>query len=869
MLRYAILTIGCVLLFAYAFPNPVPDGRISYTINEGWRFRLQGSAYAKAVDYNDEGWATVQLPHTWNSSDPFDNDRDYFRGIGWYRKHLTLDSALQSKKIFLYFEGANQVTDVYVNGAFAGRHTGGYTPFTIEVGRYLHWEKGADNVIAVQVNNAHDPFIPPLDIGYALYGGIYRNVWLIATNDLHFTTVDNTSGVWIKTPNVSASSANVAITTSVTNGSAEKRNFRFVNTLYDAEGKIVKSVSSDLTAGPGETVDGSATIDNIAAPELWSPEHPYLYEMRSQLKESGKLVDEVRNPVGFRWYSFSANEGFSLNGKKYRLKGTNRHQDMQGKGSALSSADHRRDMELIKDMGANFVRLAHYPQAPEVLRAADELGLIIWEEVPIINFMTLQPAFLHNAFSMVREMIRAHYNHPAIFLWGANNEILLYGEEGERIQKHDQDSAYVWALKKYVYSIDSLIRAEDPTRYSVMAMHASGDYSGYGIDDIPQVGGHNIYSGWYSGVVDEFGKILDRIHAQHPNQVVFVSEYGAESDRRLNSEQPERMDYTGQYQRYYNESYLRQINARPWLAGSAIWNEFDFSQPNIGGTIPHLNQKGMMTWDRQPKDVYYFYKANWNPEPMVYIATRDWMQRGGILGDESTFDIYANTNSVQLYLNGKSLGKKTPDDLHKCSWKVALQPGKNELRAVSKTNGKTIEDKVTVTFNALPADLKQMKGNFSLLINTGFPDQYTDAQGNIWLGDKPYTSGSFGHTGGVGKVFPRKETIHDTDDEPLFYSSLEGFEKYTADVPDGLYELELNFIEDQYRNKGERVFDISVNGNKIFPNIDLAAQYGFGHAVRKTFRVLVQNGQGITIAAAASTGKSIISGLRIRKIADQ
>lgn len=859
---------ACSVFFLSSYATPPGNGRISYTINDGWKFKLQGSAYARENDFDDEGWLTVQLPHTWNSKDPFDNDRDYIRGIGWYRKNLNVDPLLKQKKIFLYFEGANQVTEVYVNGAFAGKHTGGYTAFTIDITKLVNWEKnGDDNLIAVQVNNAHDPFIPPLDIGYALYGGIYRNVWLIATEDIHFSIVDNTSGVWIQTPTVSKSSADISIKTIFTNESSGSRSIQFVNTIFDESGKEIKTITSAYNIAAGQKLNASVRINDIASPVLWSPEHPYLYKVTSQLVEAGTVLDEVSNPLGFRWYSFNSTQGFLLNGEKYLLKGTNRHQDMKDKGSALSDADHRRDMQLIKNMGANFVRLAHYPQAPEVLNAADELGIIIWEEVPVINYVTLDHRFLDNAFAMIREMIHNHYNHPSVFLWGANNEILLYGETGERIQKHDQDSAYVFALKKYVYSIDSLIRAEDPSRYSVMAMHASSDYSGYGLDDIPQVGGHNIYSGWYGGVVDDFGKMLDRRHEQHPNQVVFISEYGAGSDQRVNSEHPERMDFTGQYQRYYNESYWRQIKARAWLAGSAIWNQFDFSQPNIGGTIMHVNQKGMMTWDRQPKDVYYFYKANWNPEPMIYIATRDWLKRAGTVADEFTIDIYANTSSVEFLLNGKSIGKQIPDDIKKCSWKIHFQPGDNELKAISKVNGKKIEDKVIVSFQSYPADLKQLKGNFSIAINTGSPDQYTDAQGNVWLADQSYAKGGYGHVKGDGKQFPRKETIHDTEDTPLYFSSLEGFDTYQLDVPDGRYELELCFIEDQYRNKEERVFDVSVNGNAIIDKLDLADQYGFGHAIRRKISVAADNNKGIRIQTTAIKGKSIISGIRVRKIA--
>jgi beta-galactosidase len=809
----------------------------------------------------------VSLPHTWNARDVFDDDRTYKRSIGWYRKWLHLGQEYAHKRIFLCFEGAHQVADVYVNGSFVGRHKGGYTAFSFDITDHLKWKKdGSDALVAVQVNNAHDPYIPPLSIGYASYGGIYRDVWVIATGGLHFTGVNNNSGgVYITTPGVASGKGSVAIRSTVANEEDQPRRFRWVNDLYDGSGRLVNTVTANYTVAPHQEVAVAATADAGNDPHLWSPSDPYLYRVESRVENDGKVTDAVSNEIGFRWFNFDADKGFSLNGKKLVLHGTTRHQDMQGKGDALSGEDHERDMKMIKDMGANFIRLAHYPQAPEVLRLADRLGLIIWEEVPVVNYMTLSPEFFANAQNMIGEMIRQGYNHPSVVMWGSMNEILLYGKEGTRVQTHT-DTAYVGALKKYAIRLDSTIRAEDPTRYSTMAMHLSNDYAKFGLDRISQVAGHNIYDGWYSGKLDDFGKDVDAIHRSEPKQVIFISEYGAEGEVRLNTERPERMDYTETYQRLYHESYLQQIKDRPFLAGTSIWNEFDFSQPNIGGPASHRNQKGMVTWDRVPKDVYYFYKANWNPEPMVYIASRDWLVRAGERNAPSTIDVYSNLDEITLTVNGESQKAKKVSGIKKASWQVQLRDGQNIITASGKTGGRTIHDEVVLDYRAYDADLTGSAFPFRpLSINVGSHAQYYDPSGTVWIEDRPYTKGSFGHIGGNAALFARGEIIKGTKEVPLYYSYLDSVQGYRLDVKDGRYKVTLYFAEGKDIGPGERVFDVVINNALVAPDVDLAASYGYAVAIKKSFVVDVTGGQGIRIDLPAKKGNPTLSGIKVEQ----
>lgn len=838
------------------------NGRIQYSINDNWKFSKLGLEFASTITANDSNWGRVELPHIWNATDPFNDDQSYLRGICWYRKKLILDKELMGKRIYLYFEGANQVADIYVNNNYVGQHKGGYTAFNFDITDYVKFNN-TENVIAVQVNNATDFNIPPLSVGYAMYGGIYRDSWIIATAPLHFSLDDfGSKGVYISTPEVSKQFASVISKSIIKNKEESTIEFEIVNSLYDASGKLISTIEKALSIAANVTTNFEAKLPQIKYPNLWSPEKPYLYTLVSQVKVKGNIVDELKNKVGFRWFNFNAKTGFSLNGSKYILKGTNRHQDLMGKGSALTNEDHYRDLKIIKDMGCNFLRLAHYPQDPEVLRLADQMGLLIWEEIPVVNNINPAPEFARNAQVMLREMIRQHYNHPSIVLWGSMNEVLLWSKGNERIQKHE-DIAYLNSVRKFELLMDSTVRAEDPHRFSTMAMHISDDYETYNLAEVPQVTGWNIYNGWYSGTVDEFGSILDEKHLSHPNEILFISEYGAESDRQINTENPQRLDFSGNYQRYFHESYLAQIKDRPYLAGSAIWNQFDFSQPNIGGTISHLNHKGLVTWDRIKKDSYYLYKANWNPSPMVYIATRDWMDRGGGENELSTIDVYSNLAEVILMVNGTKYPSKKGNNVNKFSWKLKLQNGINIINASGKAGGKILSDQVEINYKLFTTKINEDDFR-ALAINVGSNTQYLDDTQQLWINDQAYKQGGYGYIGGDFSTLNIKSLITNTDDTPLFYSYLNNLKSYRLDVSAGQYELELCFAEPDKIAAGLRIFDVSINGKTVEKNLDLSNDYGIAVATKKKY--IVDTAGPIQIDFSAITGKTVLNGLKITKL---
>ncbi|MDQ3605551.1 MAG: glycoside hydrolase family 2 protein, partial [Gemmatimonadota bacterium] len=797
-LRLALLVLlsAAITQQVIAQAPAVADVRVRYTINDSWSFLPGGVEFAEKRLISDAGWESVTLPHTWNASDPFDDGPSYRRGIGWYRRTLRLDDSLRGKRLFLYFEGVNQKADVFVNGAFAGGHRGGYTAFTVDVTGLVNFDDaGGENLIAVQVDNSHDPQVPPLSVGFALYGGIYRDVWLLATDPVHVKVTDHASpGVYISTPRVSRESAEVRLRGTVVNTTQTPQRLRVVSTMTDSSGARVASMSSPLMVRGGSVATFAQTFPTVRHPRLWSPDRPYLYAVQTEIYDGDRLLDRVRNPLGFRWFRFDPAAGFFLNGERLQLRGTNRHQDFQGLGSALSIRQHVRDLEIIKEMGANFLRLAHYPQDPAVLEAADRLGLLIWEEIPVVNYITTSEEFTRNSQQMLREMIRQHHNHPSVILWGTMNEVFLWSPEGARISRQT-DTTYIRRVREFAVGMDRLARREDPSRYTAMAIHGSDDYDAAGIADIPQVLGLNVYSGWYGGTFDGFGASLDRRHARSPNQVLFISEYGSGSDLRLNALTPERFDHSSGWHRMYHESYLRQAMQRPYLSGTAIWNQFDFSQPHIGESMPNMNQKGMLTFDRRPKDVFYMYKANWNPEPMIHIASRDWTRRAGTgaLPVSQPVEVYSNLERVELTVNGTSLGFREPDDVRSAHWDAPLLAGDNSIVARGEKTGRPYMDQLTIHLDHYPQDLSNAAIPFrELAVNVGSNAQYSDDDGLVWVADQEYLPGSFGFVGGERKLFPRPVVVAGSHRTGLLVTYREGLEGYRFDVPDGEYEVELN-----------------------------------------------------------------------------
>ncbi|UCD37245.1 MAG: glycoside hydrolase family 2 protein [Fidelibacterota bacterium] len=678
--QLSALTLG-VLIFLSCDSGVQQNGlRSIQKLNTGWRFHKGDVEGGYKRDLEHRKWARIDLPHTWNVDDPFDQRGvddgydiapGYYRGPAWYRKMVRLPRSREPQRYFLEFEGANKVADVWVNEVHVGNHTGGYTGFRFDI--TPHVNLGKDNLIAVRVNNAYHYDIPPQSADYTMYGGIYRDVYLVRTAPVYFDHAH------VMTPKVSREQAIVILDTRITNASGASFAGRVEAIVHDPHGKEVASSSTEISFPSDTTAKLQVQLDGLDHPLLWSPEKPQLYTAKVQIISGDEVIDSLSERFGLRWFSFDPDHGFFLNGEHLRLKGVNRHQDRAGYGNAVPNELHVYDMQLIKAMGANFVRLAHYPQDPAVLDACDRLGLLVWEEIPVVRSVGRE-AFKANAVQMLAEMIDQHINHPSIIIWGVMNEVV----------RDQPDDELHWSVELCQELVD-LAHALDPSRYTAQAQFQD---RGTNIMGITEISGWNCYDGWYRGVFEEFGANMDERKQLYPQQVFIISEYGAGSKRGFHIENPTFPDFSEEWQLAFHRSYWEQISQRPYIAGSCVWNMFDFGSYEKGGNIPHINQKGLADFDRQPKDVYYFYQSIWTEEPMVHIVSHTWTDRMGIAGEKKGIQVFSNCDSVEFFVNGSSLGfQERP-----FTWEVSFRAGVNRLEAVGYKAGVTLQDELTIRY---------------------------------------------------------------------------------------------------------------------------------------------------------------------------
>ncbi len=880
-IAHALLLIACLLFLpidSFSQASPPAQGnarrasdvgqRLRLSLNEDWKFSPADTKDAQRPLFDDARWAAVKLPHTWNVEDTQDDLPGYRLGVGWYRKKLSLDGRFLNKKVFLYFEGAHQVTEVFVNGNFVGQHKGGYTAFVFDISPYVSFDPKRPNLIAVKVDNSINPNIPPSPAAdFNLYGGIYRDVWLVATEPVHVSVTDYASaGVYLETPAVSNESATVKVRGHLLNESAEPRTLRVVNTVLDPAGRFVSVMVTQLSVGAKQGADFAETSKPIYQPQLWSPESPALYSVRTLVYEGERPLDSVVNPLGFRWFAFDAESGFSLNGRPYKLRGANRHQDYAKMGNAVPDELQVKDLQLIKELGLNCVLLAHYPQDPSILEAADRLGLIVWEEIPVIRQISTTQEFADNSKRMLTEMIRQHYNHPSIIMWCYMNEIFL---------RLSNEADYVPKVVALAKELDELARREDPGRVTVISANRNDLYNSSGLADIPQVFAWHMYFGWYYGTLPELGRFLDEQHQRFPRRKIFVSEYGADSDSRVHSLNPAQADYSTEWAQQYHQSYLQQLEARPYLNGIAVWNGFDFGSEARGESFPHVNKKGLYTFDRQPKDVAYLYQASFSAKPVLRIATREWSRRTGTnrtrvgVGPQAVKQpvaVYSNLPSVELFNNGKSLGVKQPGAARVAVWEVPFTDGANLLEARGKLGPQQFTDRFEVKFAYRPARLSDVNAAFTqLAVNVGSKSQFVDASGVVWEADQAYEPGDWGFLGGTPDQ--TAANILATEDDPLLRSFMRAIQRYRFDVVDGNYEVELRFVEPVGEARpGARLFSIAANGQVLVKDLDLSKEAGALRAVTRTLRVSANAGRGIELRFQATKGEAVLSAIRIRRL---
>jgi len=639
-------------------------------LNNDWNFR-----FSHQVQKGTE--VRVDLPHTWNAQDALSGKIDYKRGIGNYEKNLFIRPEWKGKRLFIRFEGVNNIADVFINRRHIGEHRGGYGAFIFEITGKV--EYGKENSILVRVNNGEQLDIMPLVGDFNFYGGIYRDVHLLITDETCISPLDYASpGVRLIQDSVSHRYAKVRAIVDLSNGSSGNQEVELNVRLLDGQ-RVVKEGTKNVNLSGNAAMQQEFTFE-IDQPHLWNGrQDPFLYQAEVILSRNGQMVDRVIQPLGLRFYRIDPDKGFFLNGKHLPLQGVCRHQDRSEVGNALRPQHHEEDAALMLEMGVNAVRLAHYPQATYFYDLMDKNGIIVWAEIPFVGpggyndkgFVDLS-AFRANGKEQLKELIRQHYNHPSICVWGVFNELTELGDNPV----------------EYIKELNVLAHQEDPTRPTTSASNQMGD-----LNFITDAIAWNRYDGWYGGTPADLGKWLDRMHKDHPEICIAISEYGAgasiyHQQDSLVKTVPTSWWHPENWQTYYHIENWKTISSRPYVWGSFVWNMFDFGAAHrTEGDRPGINDKGLVTFDRKVrKDAFYFYKANWNrEEPMLYLTgKRDTVRTQRL----QTITAFTNLSGAELFVNGKSYGKAIPDSYAILEWKnVELQPGENEIKVVS-TNKK-------------------------------------------------------------------------------------------------------------------------------------------------------------------------------------
>ena len=866
--------------------------RVVYTINDGWKFTKGSPFEAQLTGCDDSSWETVNIPHTWNDKDADDETPGFYRGPVWYRKQLFIDKSQEGRRAVIYFEGANQEVRFYLNGQFVGEHKGGYTRFCFDITPHLRY--GQENLFAIYVNNVYNPNIPPLSADFTFFGGIYRDVYLQFMNPVHIATNDYaSSGVYIRTPEVSNSAASVEITTLLTNDMPQATEIRVENIICDADGKEVKKTQAEVKLAAGETKTDISKKIKIDSPRLWDIDDPYRYMVYTRIldKRKGTLLDEVVNPLGLRWFKFDSEKGFFLNGKGRKLIGTARHQDYFQKGNALRDELHVQDVLLLKEMGGNYLRVSHYPQDPVIMEMCDKLGIVTSVEIPVVNAVTETEEFLHNSVEMAKEMVRQDFNRPSVMIWGYMNEIFLRRPYTEGKQLED----YYRFTEKVARALEATIREEDPSRYTMMAYHNMPQYyEDAHLTEIPMIQGWNLYQGWYEPDINEFQRLLDRAHKVYKGKVLMVTEYGPGVDPRVHSYQPERFDFSQEYGLVYHKHYLNEMMKRPFIAGSSLWNLNDFYSESRVDAVPHVNNKGVVGLNREKKDVYWFYKTALSRRPILVIGNREWKSRGGVVNTAQkeciqSVPVFSNAEEVELFVNNKSLGKKKIEDNY-ALFDVPFVSGENLLEAVAVTGDNKLRDMLRIQFQLVGSQLKDEAVPFTELnVMLGSPRYFEDRAANVaWIPEQEYKPGSWGFIGGTsyrrqtgfGTMLGSDIDIHGTDMNPIFQTQRVGIKSFKADVPNGEYSVYLHWAElesDKEREAlvynlgadseqtfaGNRSFGISINGTTVSDDFNVARDYGYARAVIKKFVITVKDGKGVSVDFHKKEGEPILNAIRI------
>ncbi len=593
--------------------------RITENINAQWLFSKEAKSAPATMP---AGWDEINLPYTWNGTDGQDGGNDYYRGVCYFAKALKAEDMPESKVVYAQFDGVNSSCEVFWNGKKLAEHHGGYSTFRVKLE-----DVKAENILALAVDNSSNDRVYPQNADFTFYGGIYRDVTLIGVGENHFDLDYYGSPSIMVTPEIKGKDAEVTIKTFIKDDDDCKVKYEII-----ADGNVIASAEGD------EDDEVKLTIENV---HLWhGVKDPYLYTAKATLISKGEAIDEISTRFGCRTFKVDPEKGFFLNGEAYPLRGVSRHQDRPGIGNALLPEHHKEDLDLILEVGATTIRLAHYQHSQVFYDLCDEAGLVLWAEIPYIS--RHMPNGYDNTISQMKELIVQNYNHPSIVVWGLSNEITIAGaSDPDLIRNHKK--------------LNDLCHEMDKTRLTTVASvtMCSIDSEYVHISDILS---YNHYFGWYGGTTDMNGPWFDDFHKKYPNKAIGISEYGCEA-LDWHTSNPLQGDYTEEYQSYYHEELIKQIMDRPYLWATHVWNMFDFAaDARAEGGENGMNHKGLVTFDRKyKKDSFYAYKAWLNPEPMVHICSKRYIDR---VEDVTKVTVYSNCAEVELFANGVSVGKQ-------------------------------------------------------------------------------------------------------------------------------------------------------------------------------------------------------------------
>ena len=866
----------CAIFSLWASIAAAQDARLIAPLDAGWRF-AQGSDFSgvEAPAFDDARWISVELPHTWNrigndgtERSPLSNN---IQGVGWYRLHFKPPPVAAGSRYFLQFNAVGAVADVWLNGRYLGRHAGAFSRFRFDASSSI--KSSGDNVLVVKADNsrpqpgASTQDVIPLSGDFFVFGGIYRNVSLIVTRPVHVDLLDfGGPGLYARAFDIDEAGATVQLSGRVANDLKSPRRIAVEFAIEDAVGGIVASTSLNPTVAPG-SIAIQARL-HVGHPRLWEGvKSPYLYRSVMVIRsDTGTILDRVSQPLGFRAVKFDSDRGFFLNGEHVFLKGVSMHQDRPVKGWAISDADQRQDFDLLQDLGANAVRLAHYQHDQYSYELADSRGILVWAEIPLVNKVSFDgspanPALTANARQQLTELVRQNYNHPSIIVWSLGNEIDLTATQ---VKGPSRPTVLL-------RSLNELAKSEDPSRATTLAdccetgippsvaSQAAPAETRQPIVGLADTVGYNRYFGWYTGQFSDFGAMLDGAHSRHPGLPICVAEYGAGAALTQHTDDaeggpinPHGRPHPEEYQNWYHEKSWATLEPRGYLWGAFVWNLFDFSSDSRQeGDLTDINEKGLVSYDRQTrKDAYYFYRANWSTQPTLHLVGRRYVDRAYAVTDVKA---YSNASQARLVLNGHEIGLTLCSN-GICSWhSLRLSQGANELTVTAQIAGVPVTDSVRWSLSHSERVVNIKAGDIA---------GYASKDGRRF-GSDTYFAGGTAHGVNPPDTPPSERISVLADDERLYDSFREGEFSYRVPLPNGRYRVQLKFEEPAAAGPGERVFDVTANDVMQLRGFDISqAAGGRLKGVDRVFDAGVDNGI-LVLAFRPRRGSALISALSI------